>query len=57
MSTRREIKQSMHDPSMDEMIINKLTEEQMQTLGEFKQVIYDNEKYKKYNKKREDDTE
>ena len=50
MSSKKEIKKSIYDPSLDEMIKDKLNEEQMSTLSEFKQVIYDNEKYKKYNK-------
>ena len=50
MDTKKEIKESLMDPSLDDMIKDKLNEEQMSTLGEFKQVIYDNEKYKKYNK-------
>ena len=50
MDTRKDIKESFSDPSMDEMIKDKLTQEQQDTLGEFKQIIYDNEKYKKYNK-------
>ena len=51
MSTKKQIKTSMMDPNLDEMMSDKLTQEQQDTLGEFKQVIFDNEKYKKYNPK------
>ena len=51
MSSKKQIKKSMMDPSLDEMMADKLTQEQQDTLGEFKQVIYDNEKFKKYNPK------
>ena len=37
------------DPSLDDMMQDKLNEEQMTTLHELKEVVYDNEKYKKYN--------
>ena len=50
MSSKKKIKESIMDPSLDEMMVDKLNEEQMDTLKEFKQVVYDNEKYKKYNK-------
>ena len=49
MSSRKKIKESLFDPSLDEMIKDKLSEEQMSTLHELKEVVYDNEKYKKYN--------
>ena len=50
MSSKKKIKESIMDPSLDEMMTDKLNEDQMSTLHEFKQVVYDNEKYKKYNK-------
>ena len=50
MATKREVKESLYDPSMDEMLKDKLNEEQMKSLEDFKGVVYDNEKYKKYNK-------
>ena len=34
------------DPSLDDMMADKLTQEQQDTLGEFKQIIYDSEKGK-----------
>ena len=52
MSTKKKIKESLMDPSLDEMIKDKLSEEQMSTLHELKEVVYDNEKYKKYNPKK-----
>ena len=52
MSSKRAIKDSLMDPSLDEMIKDKLSEEQMSTLHELKEVVYDNEKYKQYNPKK-----
>ena len=49
MSTKKKIKESLFDPSLDEMLKDKLSEEQNSTLHELKEVVYDNEKYKKYN--------
>ena len=40
MSTRRTVKQSIMDPKLDGIMADKLTQEQQDTLGEFKQIIY-----------------
>ena len=47
MANKREIKESFMDPSLDEMIKDKLNEEQMATLGDFKKIVYDDGKNKK----------
>ena len=36
MSSKQNIKKSFYDPSLDDMIKDKLNEEQMSTLHEFK---------------------
>ena len=51
MSSRRAIKKEFYDPSFDDVVKDKLSTEQVDTLKEFKDVIYDSEKYKKYNPK------
>ena len=53
MTSRKKIKESFMDPSFDEMMTDKLNEEQIATLHELKEVVYDNEKYKKYNPPKE----
>merc|ERR1712086_453446 len=43
MTTKRNVKKSIMDPDLDNLMKDKLTEEQQETLGEFKKVIYDHE--------------
>ena len=47
LSSRRKVRDSFMDPSLDNMIKDKLNAEQASTLTEFKQLIYENEQTKK----------
>ena len=38
------MKEALHSPELDEMLKDKMTEEQVSTLKEFKDVIYDSTK-------------
>ena len=48
MSTRKKVRESVMDPKLDEMIKDKLNQEQMETLKDFKDTIYDSQSSKKW---------
>ena len=42
----KKMKKVLHDPTVDELLKDKMTEEQQNTLGEFRDVIYEASKKK-----------
>ena len=43
----KKMKQVLHDPTVDELLKDKMTSEQQSTLGEFKDVIFEANKKKR----------